>query len=779
MPKDHATTGPEVVHPRLSVAWVSASDRADVARLLGRGRSHHTGQRGRCGSDSGRRARPERAAALARLERDLAAALAARDAAVAERDRVERRLTRLNEGVAWSDKTLARLPELGAAVRRASTEAGLREAEHSSARAKLEHVVEQRAEAAAATDAATRELQGLDGSQLDETSLRREVESANRIAQESAAARADAEARTAELEARAITLAGELDRNADERARAEADRGLRPADVAPVRSALSALRAASDNAALDARAQSLATLITELDRTLAISMASLPPGPDPAAVEAAVQELARARAVLVQAQEACAEATLTPDQRSELNVAHEAVVAAEQRAASGLGRAVGRRRLEQARRHEADVLARHGFASHLDLVVSGGRRPDLLATRAAAEHRVHDAAANLTALRAAAAAPPEMEQLQARRERLLAEAARLLRVDPGEHVIALLERARSAPDDLAGNLARALASVGMQPVGVSLDEAATRWLADQDEILARHSRASARIAQLDEERRQLAAELGEVERGLAQGADEIRRIAETEAGARREVAGLEGELTARASEDVRRHQRMVAAGQLRVRVDALQGALHGAEVEARAAVGAAAELVAAAAMALERAEAEVAEVGREALRWNESLPAERGVDLTADPLRVIESLGEALRLETDDQHAAVGRAHTALEATTATVEATDRLVAEARADADGSPTARDLADAVRKLVADADTGQLAVLDHPVSSDLERDALLDATRARSNSGPVVLLTDDPEVLGWAITLPEEVGAVVSRSALVTVLGDPELTEGTPC
>ena len=393
---------------------------------------------------------------------------------------------------------------------------------------------------------------------------------------------------------------------------------------------------------------------------------------------------------------------------------------------------------------------------------------------------MHDAAANLTALWAAAAVPPEMERLQADRERLLAEAARLLRVEPGDQVISLLEQARSVPDDLADRLAASLAAVGVHPVGMSLDEAATRWLAGQDEVLSRQSRASARIPQLDKERRQLAAELCEVERGLAQGADEIRRIAEIEAGARREVSGLEGELTARAGEDIRRHQRMVAAGRLRAHVESLEGTLRDAEVEARTEVDAAAELVAAAALAVERAESDVADVGRQALFWNEELPVQRRVDLSANPLRVIESLGEALRLEAYDQAAAVQRARSALDEATAVVEGTDRAVAQTRAAAptDHRPYV-DVADALRALVAETDRGPLLVVDHPVSSDLERDALLEATLAGSTSRRLVLLTDDPEVLGWAIALPQEVGAVVSRSALVTVLGAAEPTEGTPC
>ena len=155
-PNDDANTGPAVVHPRLSVVWVHEADRADVARMSGRGdlitqddvvASARTLAAERGGA---------RGAALGRLERDLKVALQSRDVTAAERDQAERRLAWLNEAVAWSVKALDRLPELGEAVRRASTEAGLREAEHQAASAKLDNVIEQRAEAAVATDAGRR-----------------------------------------------------------------------------------------------------------------------------------------------------------------------------------------------------------------------------------------------------------------------------------------------------------------------------------------------------------------------------------------------------------------------------------------------------------------------------------------------------------------------------------------------------------------------------------------------------------------------------------------------
>jgi hypothetical protein len=64
--------------------------------------------------------------------------------------------------------------------------------------------------------------------------------------------------------------------------------------------------------------------------------------------------------------------------------------------------------------------------------------------------------------------------------------------------------------------------------------------------------------------------------------------------------------------------------------------------------------------------------------------------------------------------------------------------------------------------ADAD-GRPAVLDDPfadVDDDEERTELLDALADASARRPVVLLTDHVETLGWAIGLPDDVGAVTS-------------------
>jgi hypothetical protein len=64
-----------------------------------------------------------------------------------------------------------------------------------------------------------------------------------------------------------------------------------------------------------------------------------------------------------------------------------------------------------------------------------------------------------------------------------------------------------------------------------------------------------------------------------------------------------------------------------------------------------------------------------------------------------------------------------------------------------------------------------VLDDPfIARDGDRLDLLDHLAEAAGRRPVVLLTDDPETLGWAISLPDDLGAV-TRLAADTEPDDP--------
>ena len=81
-------------------------------------------------------------------------------------------------------------------------------------------------------------------------------------------------------------------------------------------------------------------------------------------------------------------------------------------------------------------------------------------------------------------------------------------------------------------------------------------------------------------------------------------------------------------------------------------------------------------------------------------------------------------------------------------------------------TGRDAAEALSDLVTGVAEG-LVVLDDVVAAD--GDGLLRALEATEASAPLVLLSSDPAVLGWAIDLPADRGALVGP-AVVDLLTD---------
>jgi hypothetical protein len=74
----------------------------------------------------------------------------------------------------------------------------------------------------------------------------------------------------------------------------------------------------------------------------------------------------------------------------------------------------------------------------------------------------------------------------------------------------------------------------------------------------------------------------------------------------------------------------------------------------------------------------------------------------------------------------------------------------------------DLRQAILDLVG---TGEVpAVLDDPLVDHADaRGDLLDQLVTASERRPIVLLTDDPDTLGWAISLPDDIGAVTRLAA----------------
>jgi hypothetical protein len=226
---------------------------------------------------------------------------------------------------------------------------------------------------------------------------------------------------------------------------------------------------------------------------------------------------------------------------------------------------------------------------------------------------------------------------------------------------------------------------------------------------------------------------------------------------------LEDELSDRATQDERRLQRIAAAEQLRSQIAAVSEALQRSEDEYTSSLGAAESAVVAAEASVERATAALSDAVRRLRRISEALPPALRPRAGDDPLGELPRLRETLAAE-------VERAEVALAGATEDLERARRDIDETQEQLDDHLTVvptddvgeEDRCRALLELVGAGDVP--AVLDDPISDHPnERDALLDQLALASEKRPVVLLTDDPDILGWAISLPDDIGAVTRLAA----------------
>ncbi|MEQ1787708.1 MAG: hypothetical protein ABL966_11690, partial [Acidimicrobiales bacterium] len=310
----------------------------------------------------------------------------------------------------------------------------------------------------------------------------------------------------------------------------------------------------------------------------------------------------------------------------------------------------------------------------------------------------------------------------------------------------------------------ALAAVGLRPVGLSLDEAARRYLEAHPvpEVVEeplhqltgneRHIELAAIDARWAALEGELDAAQNEVDRSGA-----ALQVAE------RSVEAFEGELSVRAGEDAQRIQRFAAAEQLRVQIDAVAGTLRRAEEEARESVDQAGHAVAAAESAFEQSASEISDLARRTRKLAEELPIDQRPE--GDPLNSLLELADHLRAHGEVLRPEIDRAEAAV--ATAAVQLEEALAARQLAGNGGEgPLAEDLIEGLQKLLDEAGDTVL-VLDEPfVGVDTAaRDELLETVRSRSADHQVVLLTEDADVLGWAIELPIDEAAALPADALL--------------
>jgi hypothetical protein len=771
------------LHPRLTVLQATSSERARLAERLARllvraAEDAPTSPSVAVGPEDFESAAREAAvrrvedhervrgelSAKLRRARELQAVTANR------RDEAAARTRRMTAHLEDCDALLERAGELTNAAEEARRNLDARRDDMETARGKLSLVEEQRVAAAQMIADAQDQLRDLEASELDEPTLRRELETARKELAAAEESQAEATDALRAIEQAAVSRAATRDHVLYERANLVARVEAPMVDTEPLRVALDEFDADTEVGEPDLVARELAREWLEVDGELARIEDALPSPPSDEELAAAEHRLDQIEQAIVEIEAAGRQGELVPGARAEIEAAHEAVLAAEE-AVDQVNRDASEQ-LARARDAERAVLQRHGYETYLDLIMSGPQPDgdsqaellDALRARRVAED-------TLAALQAAAEPPAILTALRVRRDRIYREAADLLGCDPGVNVAELLYAHPVVAPARTRALASVLASYGATPVGVSVREAAVSFMVEQDQELVARGDCRRDIERLD---RDLEALEGEDDRA----ADEAQRVVESaEAMAAdfdvvmRRVRIYEDELNDRATQDERRLQRIAAAEQLRAQVAAVSDALERSEDEYHTSLAAAEAGVTGAEASLERATAALSDAVRRLRRISEALPPALRPRAGDDPLGELPRLRETLAAEVD-------RAEVALAQATQDLERARGDIDETQAELDDHLTVvpvddvidDDLRQAVRDLVAGADVA--VVLDDPFGEiDDLRHELLDEVARAARERPVVLLTDDPATLGWAISLPDEVGTVTRLAVPTEPIPDP--------
>jgi uncharacterized protein YciI len=772
------------LHPRLTVLQAAADDRARLAEHLARllvrvAHDAPTSPSVAIGPDDFQAAAREAAtrrvedhervrgelSAKLRRARELQAVTANR------RDEAAARTRRMTAHLEDCDALLERAGELTNAAEEARRNLDARRDDMRTARSKLSMVEEQRVAAAQMIEDAQDQLRDLEASELDEPTLRRELETARRelaAAEESQTEAADA---LRAIEQASVSRAATRDHILYERANLVARIEAPLVDTGPLREALDDFDAETEVGEPDLVARELAREWLEVDGELARIEDALPSPPSDDELAAAEHRLDHIERTIVDIEAAGRQGDLVPGARAEIEAAHEAVLAAEE-AVDQTSDRDATERLARAREDERVVLQRHGYETYLDLIMSGPQpdgdsQADLL--EALRARRV--AEDTLAALQAAAEPPAILTALRVRRDRIYREAADLLGCDPSVNVAELLYAHPVVPPARTRALGSVLASYGVNPVGVSVREAAVSWLVEQDQELVARDECRREVERLDRD-------LEALEDEDVRAADEAQRVVESAEDIAADfdvvmhrVRTYEEELNDRATQDERRLQRIAAAEQLRAQIGAVTEALERSEDEYHTSLAAAEAGVTSAEASLERATAALSDAVRRLRRISEALPPALRPRAGDDPLGELPRLRETLAAEVDRAEVALAQATSDLERARADID-------ETQAQLDDHLTVVPLDDvidddrrqAVRDLVAGAEVG--LVLDDPFSeAEGRREELLDEVAGTAGERPVVLLTDDPVTLGWAISLPDEVGTVTRLAAPIPPVPDP--------
>jgi len=763
---------PSSLHPRLTVALANATDRARLAAVIASdlGTIHMGGVPSLLRSDdlweaAGRFA-DERASARRELREGLDAVAArtrrAGDTARHQHEHLLGRRRTLLDGAAWATDLVAELDLHVGAVDAARDALDGRRADQRGAQQVLGRVLEQRHVATAAIEDADRELGDMASTGMDERGLRRELEAASRAVRDAHEIHDAARARLEELQIEASGLV--IRREAtDPSGTTRRSGAAEVAAVQAVADALADLHSVTIDGEVDPEAVALAEAWSDLTEDLR-QLGGPVEGPTDDDLLQARHRADAASARRAELDGVKAASALHEDQRAALDAAHAAVLAAEEQAARRRRRGAARE-LEQARAAERALLDQHGFGGYLDVVLTGGRAA-VDPSRTAVEREHFEAVLALEALERAGQVSPDLAHVLAERTRLLGHVSDLLGVDPGSAVLPLLQahrprsRARQAP------LIAALTAVDVHPVGVSLEEAALCFLAanPMPEADVEAAASVAGVGDRQIERAAVDARTAALEGELMNAQAEVDRSAEALQMAERSVDAFESELATRAGEDLARMQRFAAAEQLRAQIDAVAATLRRAEEDARHSIEVAEEAVGAASHRFDQAANEVDELARRARQLAEELPIEERP--VGDPLQTLPLLADGLRTQADVLQPDIDRA--AAVNASASIQLEEELAASRLAShGDDGPQAEDLVSALQQLLEAEPVDVPVVLDEAFAGvDGEtRGDLLEVLRSSAAPRPLVLLTEDAEVLGWAIELSIEEGTAIPADALL--------------
>jgi hypothetical protein len=672
----------------------------------------------------------------AELAAAVQAAAAAHQAAAVHADAAAERRKSLLDGAFWCEGKRGLVIELSASLVEAEAAVDTTATRLAEGLAAVEAAAADDDAARSALEQARRELVELDLAGRSESELRRALETAQQSAREAASAAAVAERRTEELRAE---LASAGSRAAELRAELDAIDAARATDPSLI---ASALRRLEDAPLVPADAASL-RLADDLER-LAAEVAALPPAAPGAAaadLEQAEAEAARAREHLdaLRRPPVPQEPPLWWDELARL---HAAVVDAEAAAGSGFRGKAGRKRFEEALAAEHAFLVEIGYPSHLDALMSGGRkhgttRPGPLSI-AEAEQAVVEAEQRLFELRGAANVAAAARRVRSDFARVRALGGALLGLTGTKVTPELLRRHRIDPAATAA-VWEALAAAGVSTRSGNAIETATAWLVQRQAT-------DGRRATLAKEADAAEALRVEAEAQVARGEADAAEYLEVADAARREVAALEGELADRAEVAVDPAERAALAESLRATISELEG---------RPAAGAEAEAAVAAVRAAHGTAVDRAEGIRSELATFASHAAELGAQLdpaTVDPADDLADLGGlavALRNEVSRLDLAVTESGRAVAGAAARLAASRAALAAHQAGGPADPSAADIAAAVVEILGGEErpTDVLVEPGHGFGPD-GWEVLLDMLAAVGAAAPVAVVTADPAFAAWA-------------------------------